>query len=134
MVTEKHARRKGIRMEQDIVAEAWRKGYAAMRSPGSGAGASYPKPDVVIFYEKQIHVVQVKTTRKRTLYLSKKAFEDELRFTETLRKLGFDAKAWLYVRVFKTGCRRLEKWIPLNDGIKRVKVWVDGGAVRYEVH
>ncbi len=71
---------KGANFERDIVKEFWVRGWAAVRSAGSGS-VGHPVPDIIGVRYSQIIAIECKTTRKDRLYL-KKAILNLSKFAE----------------------------------------------------
>jgi len=112
------ARRQGIRHEQERVREAWDRGLYAVRSAGSGSGTSaYPKPDLIIFNrDGAIDLVQSKTTRRYTSYLSREDWRDELLAAERLKSLGFRVRVWLDFTLYRLGRgNSINLWLRVDE-------------------
>jgi len=112
------ARRQGIRHEQERVREAWERGLYAVRSAGSGSGTSaYPKPDLTIFNrDGVIDLVQSKTTRRYTSYLSREDWRDELLAAERLKSLGFRVRVWLDFTLYRLGRgNSINLWLRVDE-------------------
>lgn len=100
---------KGVRGEREIIKLLWENGYAAIRSPASGAAVKTPRPDIIAGSAKmrKIIAMELKVTEKETLYLPKEKLQDLSRFSRT-----FGCEAYLGVKF--TGGRHPWMFISLK--------------------
>lgn len=73
---------KGVDDERRLVRHLWKYGFAVVRSPASGASTKMPRPDILAgSREKGIQLaIEVKTTRKKCLYISNKSIHQLISF------------------------------------------------------
>ena len=84
---------KGTKFERLLIEELWNKGFAAIRTAGSGV-ASYPTPDIVAGNGKRFLAIEVKMRASLPLYIS----EDELKELVMFANL-FGAEAYIALKL-----------------------------------
>lgn len=85
--------KKGMKFERDLIHMFWDKGYAALRTAGSGA-ARYPTPDVVAGNGNKFIALEVKKRNSLPVYLT----ENEVRELVMFSNL-FGASAYIAVKI-----------------------------------
>ena len=93
---------KGIDAERDLVHRFNAAGWVSARIAGSGS-MKYPSPDVIAGNNLKKLVIECKTTKENSKYLTKKEVEDLVLFADT-----FGAEPWIAIRFGK------EDWLFLN--------------------
>ncbi|MCA9477668.1 MAG: Holliday junction resolvase [Nanoarchaeota archaeon] len=83
---------KGLNAERDLVRAFWARGWAAIRSAGSGS-SHYPSPDLLVGKEGRRLAIECKLTSDDKKYLSKEEIE-QLRYFSQL----FGAETWVAVK------------------------------------
>jgi Holliday junction resolvase len=83
-------RRRGFEAERELVRKLWRKGFAVVRAPASGAKAKrIIYPDVVAIYQGRVLVFEVKTRSKlEAIYIEG---DKVLKLKEFARRAGGEA-------------------------------------------
>lgn len=87
---------KGSKAERELLHMFWSKGWATIRSAGSGS-MNYPGPDLLVGNLVKRMAVECKTTRKLKLYLSDYDVNQLREFSKV-----FDARPWFAVRFLRT--------------------------------
>jgi Holliday junction resolvase len=93
---------KGINAERDLVRMFWDKGWAAVRTPASGA-ARFPCPDVVASNKLRTLAIECKTSKKTSKYFQDADLEGLRGFSS-----AFGAEAWIGVKFNN------QKWFFIN--------------------
>ncbi len=124
---ENKAKIKGFRIERELVRLLWRKGFAVIRGPASGARAKRIfYPDIVAMYKGTILVFEVKyRTKVETLYIP---LNKVFRLREFAERAG--GRAYLAVKI---GDLRHWKIIPLDlvlNNVVGTNVRVDKELIR----
>jgi len=83
---------KGINAERELVKMFWDAGWAALRTPASGA-ARFPSPDVIASNKARTLVVECKTAKEQRKYLQNTDLDGLLGFANV-----FGAEPWLGIR------------------------------------
>jgi len=89
---------RGFREERELVNRLERLGFAVLRAPASGAGTKLDRPDLVAGRRGFCIAVEVKTTRRRVLYVRAESLEQLIRFAER-----FGAEPYLAVKFKRSG-------------------------------
>ncbi|MFQ5891647.1 MAG: Holliday junction resolvase Hjc [Candidatus Methanofastidiosia archaeon] len=118
--------KKGRKAERFVVEKLWKRGYAAVKIPGSGRAYKRPHPDVVAGNGRNYFTIEVKVTQNDYKYFPKKEVEDLKSFSEI-----FGAKALFAVR-FK-GKWRLFETFDLGKTKKGYKALSEKGRMFEEV-
>ncbi len=100
-------RRKGFHYERELARTLWRKGFACMRAPASGAKVKRVKyPDVVAIKNGVTLVFEVKTRSKPgAIYIERKQVEKIVEFASRAGGRAFiavrvlDGRGWRFVPV-----------------------------------
>jgi len=101
---------KGTSAERELVHRFWKSGWAAVRTPASGAG-SFPTPDIIAGTALRKVALECKATGEKSKYLSE---ADLLGLREFASRFG--AEPWVAVRFDKSG------WFFVAlDGLQRTK-------------
>ena len=103
-------KRKGSRIERELIDMLWANNYAAVRSPGSGV-SSHPVPDIIAGNGKRFMVFEVKARSNLPIYIQNQRIDELLYFS---RKFG--AEAFIAVKI----PRKKWKFIKI-DQLKRTK-------------
>lgn len=79
----------GVKAERDLVHMFWEAGFAVLRAPASGGGTALPRPDLIAgsIRRKKFLVLEIKTIRKDTLYISEEQIAGLLEFS---KRIGFE--------------------------------------------
>ncbi len=88
---------KGTNAERDLIHKFWAKGFAAIRSAGSGS-MRYPSPDLLVAKEGDIAAIECKTTKETYKYLTKREIDDLKEFSGI-----FNAKPYIAVKFRSEG-------------------------------
>lgn len=80
----------GIKAERDLVHLFWEAGFAVLRAPASGGGTLLPRPDLIAgsVERNRFLVLEIKTIRKKVLYLDFQQIEGLIEFS---KRIGFEA-------------------------------------------
>lgn len=98
---------RGFREERELVNRLEKLGFAVLRAPASGAGTKLDRPDLVAGRRGFYIVVEVKTTRRKVLYIRAESLEQLVRFAER-----FGAEPYLAVKFKRSGYG----WLLLKPG------------------
>ncbi len=103
------ARRLGFQRERELVRLFWKKGFACMRAPASGAKVKRTVyPDVVALKNGFTLIFEVKTREKRgTIYIEKEKIEKLLEFARRVKSKAYafiavkflDGSGWRFIPV-----------------------------------
>ena len=79
----------GVKAERDLVHMFWKAGFAVLRAPASGGGTMLPRPDIIAgsAVREKYFVLEIKTVRKDTLYISNEQIDGLLEFS---KRIGFE--------------------------------------------
>ncbi len=97
----------GIDAERNLVNTLWKKGFAVMRAPASGSATKRPLPDMIAGSKKRglQLVIEVKTTRSKTLYIENDSVHQLVEFAQTFGCDPFLAirfkgreRGWLFLK------------------------------------
>ncbi len=125
-------RRYGISKERSLVNFFWRNKIPAIRSPASGAAASTPRPDVIVFSYGKILCLECKYSRDNRAYYRWSDWYRTYEFSKALKEKGFHSEAYL---VFSPSGRERSIWIKLTEEMyqKKAKITLyrDRGCWRY---
>ena len=86
---------KGTEAERELLHMFWAKGYAALRSAGSGS-MKYPGPDLIVSNKSRRLAIECKSTKDKKKYLDKYDIEQLKEFCDI-----FGAEPWFAVRFAK---------------------------------
>lgn len=87
---------KGSNAERELLHMFWAKGFAAVRSAGSGS-MKYPGPDLIASNKARRLAIECKSTKKNKQYLDKHDVEQLREFCDI-----FGAEPWFAVRFSRT--------------------------------
>ncbi len=123
-------RKLGFARERDLARLFWKKGFACIRGPASGAKAKrVVYPDIVAMKNGKIFVIEVKTREKReTIYVEKTKVERLIEFSKRAGGSAFlavkymDGSGWKFIPVEKlettsAGNYRLTPEIVAKEGL-----------------
>jgi len=135
----KPSRSRGYRAERDLVVTLWRRGFAVMRAPASGAKVKRARyPDVVAIKKGRTAVFEVKSrSREGTVYVDKEQVEKLLSFAERAGGKAYIAikiagREWLFVpvnRLEDSGRSYRVSREAINGGMTIEQLEVDLGLV-----
>jgi len=129
-------RSKGFSRERELARILWKKGFAVLRAPASGAKTRrLAYPDLVALKNGIIFVFEVKTREKPGIvYIEKKQF---MKFMEFVRRSGgygyiavkiVDGRGWRFIPVdkveetrggnYKVSLENIENGLRINDLVK----------------
>jgi len=86
---------KGLNAERELVHLLQEKGFAALRIAGSGS-TKYPAPDVIAIKAKRILLIECKTSKTDSKYLTQKEIEE---LKEVANIMG--GEPWVGIRIDK---------------------------------
>lgn len=106
--------KKGIREERELIHRLNSLGFAVLRAPASGSKTKLDRPDILAGRKGFILAIEVKTSKKTTLYIKKESVNQLIRFSSR-----FGAKPYIAIK-FK---RRDLDWLLVEPEnlIKTVK-------------
>ena len=95
--------RKGRNAERELLHLFWAKGWAALRSAGSGS-MKYPGPDLLVGNKIKRYAIECKSTKKDKIYLNEHDVGQLREFSEIFDARPFFAarfsrKEWLFVAI-----------------------------------
>lgn len=97
---------RGVQDERDLVRLLWRKGFAVLRAPASGASTQMPRPDIIAGHSGRgvQFAIEVKTTHDENLYIARESVSQLIDFAERFGckpilaiKFKGRGKPWLFV-------------------------------------
>lgn len=100
---------RGIQDERALVRILWKKGFAVLRAPASGASTKMPRPDILAGNKKKgLHfAIEVKTTRKKVLYIKRESIDQLIDFAnifgcQPIIALKFKnwKRAWIFIHPY----------------------------------
>lgn len=95
---------RGTNAERDLVNLFWENDYACIRSPASGGGTIYPRPDLIAGSAKYGRnlAIELKTSRSKSIYIQEDQIKGLKRFSNT-----FGSEIWFAVKFIgkRTGFR-----------------------------
>lgn len=99
-----HRGRKGTDSERELVNMLWRAGFAAIRSPASGAATKNPLPDIIAGNGKRYLSIEVKSSSKDRFYIKKEDIKDLVTFSkrfgaEPYLGVKFNGEKWAFAPV-----------------------------------
>jgi len=108
-MTSTSKRKLGFARERDLARLLWRKGFACVRGPASGAKAKrIIYPDLVAIKNGKIFVIEVKTREKReTIYIERLKIERLVEFSKRAGGRAFlaikymDGSEWRFIPIEK---------------------------------
>ena len=86
---------KGSQAERELLHMFWSKGFACIRSAGSGS-MKYPGPDLIASNKSRKLAIECKSTKDKKIYLNKHDVEQLKEFCDI-----FGAEPWFAVRFAK---------------------------------
>ena len=98
---------RGIQDERDLVQLLWKRGFAVMRAPASGAATRMPRPDIVAGNsEREVQfAIEVKTTHDDKLYIARESIVQLMDFAQRFGcqpivaiKFKGGGKPWLFLK------------------------------------
>lgn len=129
-------RGKGFSRERELARLLWKKGFAVLRAPASGAKTRrLVYPDLIALKNRMIFIFEVKTKEKPgVIYIDKKQF---MKLMEFIRRSGghgyiavkiLDGRGWRFVPVseveetkggnYKVSLKSIEEGLRINDLVK----------------
>ena len=118
--------RRGISGEREIIHILDSLGFAVLRAPSSGAGTKLDRPDIIAG-KKGLHLaIEVKSTRKETLYIEKESVNQLVRFSikfgaDPIVAIKFMRKGWFLLEPKNLTQKNKTFKISLEDAKKRGK-------------
>jgi Holliday junction resolvase len=97
----------GIKEERDLANKLHQYGFAVIRSPASGGATKMPRPDIIAGSKKRRKwfAFEVKTTRLKSIHISKDSFHQLIYFSEIFGcyavfalKFKQQNKFWLFIK------------------------------------
>ncbi len=97
-------KKKGARLERELVNILWRSGFAAIRAPSSGSASKNPLPDVIAGNGKRYLAIEVKSRKKLPFYIPGNEIKSLRDFcgifgAEPYVGLRIDYQDWRFIRV-----------------------------------
>ena len=89
-------KKRGCDAERELLHMFWGKGFAALRSAGSGS-MKYPGPDLIVSNKIRILAIECKSTKEKKRYLDKDDVNQLKEFCDI-----FGAEPWFAVRFART--------------------------------
>ncbi|RLF65941.1 MAG: hypothetical protein DRN26_04700 [Thermoplasmata archaeon] len=102
----------GTDVERNFVRKLWEKGIPCIRLPASGAATGMPRPDILVFLNREILCIEMKTSSKEKAVFKKEDWEDAYKFSIALKKHGFNSTPYL---VFHPKGTKKYIWITLTE-------------------
>jgi len=93
---------RGISAERELLHMFWDRGWAAMRSPGSGS-SSHPSPDIIAGTQTRKLAIECKLTTEKRKYIKNEEIDQLYEFSKI-----FGSESWLAIRFPR------ENWLFLN--------------------
>ena len=87
-----NAKAKGTNAERELIHLFWSKGWACIRSAGSGS-TSYPSPDILASNATRALAIECKSSGELSRHLQKEQVEDLIKFAKL-----FGAEPWIGAR------------------------------------
>ncbi len=96
-------KKKGSRVERELVELFWSNGFAALRTPGSGV-STYPCPDVIASNGKKTLALEVKYKANLPIYIQTQRINDLLTFSKIfgatpLIAVKLPRKDWKFIKI-----------------------------------
>ncbi len=93
---------KGSNVERELLRLFTENGWRAIRVAGSGVNDLSPCDMIAVKVGKKGHIVEVKSSRKKSIYISKAQIEDFMLFTSLtglspVIALRFNYEGWLFI-------------------------------------
>lgn len=93
---------KGSRVERELIKLFTENGWRAVRVAGSGIGEDSPCDLLAAKINKKAHVIEVKSTKKSTVYITKEQIDDFIKFSNIIGlapviALRFNHQGWLFL-------------------------------------
>ena len=98
---------RGIQDERSLVRLLWKKGFAVVRAPASGASTKMARPDIIAGSRVKglQFAIEVKTTRRETLYIARESVDQLTEFSQRFGcqpilalKFKGRGRSWLFVK------------------------------------
>ncbi|MHC1625635.1 MAG: Holliday junction resolvase Hjc, partial [Methermicoccaceae archaeon] len=74
-------KKKGTRVERELIDLLWSMGYAAVRVAGSGS-SSYPSPDILAGRDGRRYAIEVKMRTTLPVYIEEEQVNNLVRFSD----------------------------------------------------
>ncbi len=105
-------KRKGARLERELVNILWKSGFAAIRAPSSGSASKNPLPDIIAGNGKRYLAIEVKSRKKLPFYIQGEEIKSLKNFcgifgAEPYIGLRIDYQEWRFIHV--TNLKKTEK-------------------------
>jgi len=120
---------RGIQDERSLARLLWKRGFAVMRAPASGASTKMPRPDLVVGRRDRglQFAIEVKTTRKNVLYIRGASIAQLLEFSQIFGcqpivaiKFKGQRQPWLFIRPYQLlATPGLNYKISLKDALQK---------------
>lgn len=94
-------KRKGTRVERELIDLLWSMGYAAVRVAGSGS-SGHPSPDILAGKDGDRYAIEVKMRSNLPVYIEEEQIEELLKFSRI-----FGAIPCIAVKISRKGWRFL---------------------------
>jgi len=97
---------RGIQDERKLVRLLWKRGFAVMRAPASGASTQMPRPDIIAGNSNKgvQFAIEVKTTHNESLYIAHESVNQLLEFAQRFGcqpilaiKFKGRSRSWLFM-------------------------------------
>ena len=93
---------KGSRVERELIQLFTKNSWRAVRVAGSGVGEDSPCDLLAAKMGKKAHVIEVKSSKKSTIYITKQQIEDFMLFSSIIGltpviALRFNREGWFFI-------------------------------------
>jgi Holliday junction resolvase len=93
---------KGSRIERELIKLFTQRGWRSVRVAGSGVGEESPCDLIASKVGRKAFVLEVKSSKKTTIYISKEQIHDFIMFSSTIGltpviALRFNREGWLFI-------------------------------------
>ena len=114
---------KGTNAERELIHKLWAKGYASIRSAGSGS-MKYPSPDILSAKEGRVLAIECKVTKNKSKYFEEKEIDDLKTFAKIFGAIPyiaikFKGEDWFFMMVNEL--KRTEKSYMINIELAKNK-------------
>jgi len=101
---------RGIQDERNLAQRFWKRGFAVIRAPASGASTKMPRPDLITGNRERglQFAIELKTTSKKVLYINKKSINQLVEFSQRFGCQPFVAlkfkgwrNSWIFISPYQ---------------------------------
>jgi holliday junction resolvase Hjr len=114
---------KGTNAERELIHKLWAKGYASIRSAGSGS-MKYPSPDILSSKEGRTLAIECKITKNKSKYFEEKEIEDLKKFSKIFGAIPyiaikFKGEKWFFMII--NDLKKTEKFYMIDIKLAKNK-------------